>query len=469
MISHYYDRAAIEAQVKAGRHREIVGGLWEEIGQLQMNFLRSWGLKPSDRILDIGCGSLRAGVKLVEYLDVGNYFGTDINQSLLDAGYDLELKHVGLEHKLPRDHLICDGDFQFSRLPGSFRFALAQSLFTHLPANHIQLCLARLAPSVEPNGVFFATFFIVPDDHPIGAPFTHQHGVKTFDNRDPFHYRSWQIAGLCDHLPWYFELIGDWSHPRDQQMVIFRRSARVTSNTRALNTSEANDLPAGADHYRAFVGPPRRYDFISSSQFSLLFALGLRENHKVLDFGCGSLRLGRLLIPFLRPERYFAIEPNRWLIEEGIEKELGRDAVRIKRPAFSFNDDFCCGAFGTSFDYIVAQSILTHCGIDLARSLLGEFSSVLASTGLIAFSVVESNVIDETPPTPGWTYPNCVSYGVSTLAKLCTEANLTCRRIPWYHPGATWYIAAHKSECLPPEEDMQLLRGAVLGISSVGL
>jgi hypothetical protein len=34
MVSRYYDKAAMEAEVAAGRHRESVGGLWDENGQL---------------------------------------------------------------------------------------------------------------------------------------------------------------------------------------------------------------------------------------------------------------------------------------------------------------------------------------------------------------------------------------------------------------------------------------------------
>ena len=39
-ISLYYDKVALEAEVQAGRHRQVVGGLWHEIGQLQVGFTR---------------------------------------------------------------------------------------------------------------------------------------------------------------------------------------------------------------------------------------------------------------------------------------------------------------------------------------------------------------------------------------------------------------------------------------------
>ena len=60
--------------------------------------------------------------------------------------------------------------------------------------------------------------------------------------------------------------------------------------------------------------------------------LGLREHHSVLDFGCGSLRAGRLLIPYLLEGRYYGLEPNRWLIEDAMEHELGGALIDLKRP-----------------------------------------------------------------------------------------------------------------------------------------
>jgi len=94
-ISRYYDKTALEAQVQAGRHREAVGGLWDEIGQLQIDFLVSQGLMPHHRLLDIGCGSLRGGVKLIRYLDAGHYAGVDLHESLINAGYEINSRRRG--------------------------------------------------------------------------------------------------------------------------------------------------------------------------------------------------------------------------------------------------------------------------------------------------------------------------------------------------------------------------------------
>jgi hypothetical protein len=97
---------------------------------------------------------------------------------------------------------------------------------------------------------------------------------------------------------------------------------------------------------------------MSASQFRLLTGLGLSEDHKVLDIGCGSLRAGRLVIQYLLPNNYIGIEPNQWLWERAIEVEIGQDICEIKRPRFLSNPDFTTLDLGGLVDFIVAQSNL---------------------------------------------------------------------------------------------------------------
>jgi hypothetical protein len=233
--------------------------------------------------------------------------------------------------------------------------------------------------------------------------------------------------------------------------------------TRDLAPDEAARLPPGAAHYRAYVGPPDRFDFMSATQFSLLFALGLREVHRVLDFGCGSLRLGRLLIPFLRKKCYFAVEPNRWLVDDAIAAELGQDIVRLKEPTFSWRDDFDCSQFGVTFDYIVAQSIITHAGPDIAGRLLQNFRATMHPNSLCVFTYRAATAPPPMAHPNGWTYPDVVFYQDEEIDRLVADVGLVGRRLPWYHPGATWYIAAVSPDRLPAEQHMGLLRGAVTG------
>ena len=50
---------------------------WLRAGQVQFDYLISHGLQPGDRMLEIGCGNLRAGHLFIDYLSAGNYYGID--------------------------------------------------------------------------------------------------------------------------------------------------------------------------------------------------------------------------------------------------------------------------------------------------------------------------------------------------------------------------------------------------------
>ncbi len=87
-----YTRPLSADDIAIGRHRRRIGGRnWEQRGLLQFEFLVAQGLEPGHSLLDVGCGPLRAGVHFVEFLEPGHYYGIDINETLLDAGYETEL------------------------------------------------------------------------------------------------------------------------------------------------------------------------------------------------------------------------------------------------------------------------------------------------------------------------------------------------------------------------------------------
>lgn len=227
--SAYYNHDKIAEQAAGGQHRELVGGLWDEIGALQLGFLQANGLTPQHKLLDIGCGSLRLGVRAVDYLEAGNYWGTDINKSLLSTGYQKEIVPAGLNHKLPRENLIVDADFTFAGLPRSFDFAIAQSVFTHLPLNHMRLCLANLAEHIDGPCTFFLTAFIVPQEA-LSTSFKHYPGeITTHPHRDPYHYSLLDLQYVTSGLPWSVEYVGDWKHPRNQKMATFSKPGRSTA------------------------------------------------------------------------------------------------------------------------------------------------------------------------------------------------------------------------------------------------
>lgn len=215
-----YGRQLSPSEIAAKHHRAFVGGLWNEVGRLQFEFMKAQGLLPEHKFVDIGCGALRGGIHFVRYLDKGNYFGLDINESLIRAA-KVELDEAGLSHKLP--HLLVNDKFELSLFDEKFEFAIAISVFTHLFMNHIVRCLVEVSQVLNPGGKFYATFFQAPKPAYL-KPLLHSPGsITTFYDHDPFHYSYAEMADLAAIAHLDVQMVNDWSHPRDQKMLCFTK------------------------------------------------------------------------------------------------------------------------------------------------------------------------------------------------------------------------------------------------------
>lgn len=226
--SAYYDLERTRRYVSSGRHRTLVGGLWEEIGLLTRDFLIAEGLTPTMAFLDIGCGCLRVGVHIVDYLDPGHYFGTDLSEELLCVGYEQELRSLGLDVKLPRQNLLCDDGFDFSRFenPPRFDMALALSVFTHLPFNHLRLCMEKLETVMSPGAKLIATVFCCREEDDWSRQIIHEPGgITTYPDRNPYHYRPSDLERCIQGLPWSMTEPRQWNHPRAQAVVVLTKNA----------------------------------------------------------------------------------------------------------------------------------------------------------------------------------------------------------------------------------------------------
>ena len=224
LISSYYDpKAADWIAATPDAHRGAIGGLWEELGALQRDFLLAQGLRSTDRLLDLGCGSLRAGVKLVPVLEPGRYYGLDLLQALLDAGYEREIAPAGLAGRLPRANLLANDDFDARAFGVTFDVVLAQSLFTHLPPPFLARALDRLEPVTAPGARLFATFFIAADGAFEGDVQHQPGGIISHPDRDPFHVTPDMLSRAAAGRSWRFEWVKDWTHPRNQKMALFVR------------------------------------------------------------------------------------------------------------------------------------------------------------------------------------------------------------------------------------------------------
>ena len=220
-----------------------------------------------------------------------------------------------------------------------------------------------------------------------------------------------------------------------------------------------SSLKPGDKHYRAYIDPPLQYDFMGATQFRLLCSLGLRAHHKVLDLGCGSLRAGRFLINYLEPGNYCGIEPNKWLIDEGIKEQVGDSLIAIKKPRFDTNSEFNTTVFAQNFDFIIAQSIFSHTGNDLIPDALSNIYKSLNDNGiaLLAFIKGEKDFGGD-----GWIYPECVEFTLPKIYEFAANAGFQVQELPWYHPRQTWFYFIKNDEKKLRSEELKHLSGAVL-------
>ncbi len=217
-VNNYWQQLDSD-DIARNEHRGFIGGLWDELGQFQFEYLVDRGLQPGHHLLDVGCGALRGGLHFVRYLEPGHYCGLDVNASLIRAG-QIELARAGLTDRGAR--LVAGAGFNVSAFETTFDYALAVSVFTHLSANHIQIALSRVATVLKPGGAFCATFFEAPYEAHID-PITHPIADRvTWFERDPYHQSFEELSVLARRAGLLPERIGDFGHPRGQHMAVFR-------------------------------------------------------------------------------------------------------------------------------------------------------------------------------------------------------------------------------------------------------
>ncbi|MFF4319096.1 class I SAM-dependent DNA methyltransferase [Streptomyces sp. NPDC001568] len=195
-----YYRAVMASDT--GRNPEAAVGSqshdrWLALGKMQFDYLLEHGLTPRHRMLDIGCGNLRAGWRFIEHLDAGHYYGIDISPDILIAAKQT-LTGRGLQAKLP--HLTITQDLTLDFLPDHhFDVVHAHSVFSHSPLHIIDECLAHVGRVLAPGGRFDFTF-------------DRTEGVEHQVLREDFYYRTRTLVDLAAKHGLRARFMEDWEH-----------------------------------------------------------------------------------------------------------------------------------------------------------------------------------------------------------------------------------------------------------------
>lgn len=198
-------------------------GYWDYLGKLQLDYLVERGLEPEHHLLDVGCGPLRAGVHFIRYLETGHYAGVDKRGNVLETARAVELPRYGIEDKEPQ--LLATDHFEFGKLGKRFDYAIAQSVFTHLPLNSIIRCLVEMSRVLNPGGKFYATIYENPQGKKYLGSIQQSERVVSYYDRDKYHYDLDTLRAACQGTGLTMSYDGDWGHPDNQKMVVFTPEA----------------------------------------------------------------------------------------------------------------------------------------------------------------------------------------------------------------------------------------------------
>ena len=167
-------------------------GNFEQIGREYLeHFIAIGGLRPHERVLEIGCGIGRMAIPLARYLnEAGSYDGFDVaraeiawcEKNISPRFANFKFHHIDVHNaQTNRKGRIQASSYQFPLADGQYDFVFLTSVFTHMRIDDIANYLREISRVLKPAGRSLASFFLLnPETRALlkakGSRFRHAHG-----------------------------------------------------------------------------------------------------------------------------------------------------------------------------------------------------------------------------------------------------------------------------------------------------
>lgn len=199
----YSKIALTPQQIEAGEHRNHLGGgprEWRKRGAFQLALLQWLGLQPQDTLLDVGCGPLRGGIHLMEFLQRGNYRGVDFNASFIEAAHAL----LEQEHLSPASSQVSVlQEFDFASLGRTFDFIFCFSVLNHCSDGERALFFERVPTVMTPRSrlvITHAGWFDASADARLPVAVSNTYASESQLAPD-LKFSEWGFGAAGDRLP----------------------------------------------------------------------------------------------------------------------------------------------------------------------------------------------------------------------------------------------------------------------------
>jgi SAM-dependent methyltransferase len=149
-------------------------GDFHAIGNVFLNhFIELCKLRRDEAVLDIGCGTGRMAIPLLDYLDSGGrYLGFDISRKAIHwcraqisarrENFSFVFADIRNDEYNPRGTIAAD-EYEFPCDDASIDFAFATSVFTHMRRSAVANYLDQIHRSLRPGGRAMLSFFIIDE------------------------------------------------------------------------------------------------------------------------------------------------------------------------------------------------------------------------------------------------------------------------------------------------------------------
>lgn len=157
-MSREEERRALDLEASSCHYRSFIGRpqFYDLMGAYQFNLLTFLGLRETNTVLDIGCGSLRAGKLLITYLLPGRYYGIEPEEWLVKESIQREIGQDLVDLKQPR--FSHDRSFNLSVFGIKFDYLLACSIFSHASQTQIRRCFREARQVMHTSSIFACTY-----------------------------------------------------------------------------------------------------------------------------------------------------------------------------------------------------------------------------------------------------------------------------------------------------------------------